>query len=325
MDGPAKNRYVGVILSAGKGSRIDPFNTHYPKPMLPIVNRPILEHQIEHMRALGIEEVIIVVGHLQEKIREHFGDGSRLGVKISFVEQVQTLGIAHAVMQLERWVRSPFLLFLGDIFYVPKRLESMLQAFEGGGVSGVLAVKREDDAASIQKNFSVYVDEKMRVSRVVEKPRYLVNNLKGCGMYLFGPEIFDAIRQTPRTALRDEYELTTAIQIFIDDGYWVKAAEVVDWDYNITFPSDLLDCNGKFLRLTGQRNAVAASAKVHPGARLDGAVIGERVVIQHPIGVKNSIVLPDTVVAEREDIEDCILSRDIKIRCGPPGTPVTVK
>lgn len=315
MSAPTPPRYIGVILSAGKGSRIDPFNAHYPKPMLPIVNRPIVEHQIEQMKGLGIRDIIIVVGHLQEVLRAYFGDGSQLGVAIRYVEQKQTLGIAHAVMQLERHIDRPFLLFLGDIFYVPKKLETMLAIFEGGGVSGVLAVKREDDPASIQKNFSVSVDDKLRVSKVVEKPRFLVNNLKGCGMYLFAPEIFDAIRQTPRTAMRDEYELTTAIQIFIDDGYWVKAAEVVDWDYNITFPSDLLDCNGKYLRQSGQKNAVSASAQVHPGAVLEGAVLGERVVIEHPIRIVNSILLPDTRVSGREDIEDCILSREIKIHC----------
>ena len=319
MSQETKQRYVGVILSAGKGSRIDPFNAHYPKPLLPIVNKPIIEHQIEQMKDLGIRDVIIVVGHLKELVQEHFGDGSRLGVSVRYVEQRQTLGIAHAVMQLEQHIESPFLLFLGDIFYVPKGLESMVGAFESGGVSAVLAVKREDDPTAIHKNFSVTVDDKLRVSKVVEKPRYLVNNLKGCGMYLFGPEIFDAIRQTPRTAMRDEYELTTSIQIFIDDGYWVKAAEVVDWDYNITLPWDLLDCNRKYLRQTGARNAVADSAVVHSGCVLDGAVIGERVTITSPIRITNSILLPDTRVEGRDDLEDCILSREIKIRCEPPG------
>ena len=309
---------TGVILCAGKGSRIDPFNAHYPKPLLPILNRPIMEHQIEHMRALGIRDVVLVVGHLKELVQAHFGDGARLGVSIRYVEQRETLGIAHAVMQLERHVSGPFMLFLGDIFYVPKELGSMLEAF-GSGVSAVLAVKREDDPTSIHKNFSVTVDDRLRVSRVVEKPRYLVNNLKGCGMYLFAPDIFDAIRQTPRTAMRDEYELTTSIQIFIDSGYWVKAAEVVDWDYNITLPWDLLDCNAKYLAQTGERNVVDASAVVHKGARLDGAILGERVTVTKPVRITNTILLPDTRYDGDEDLEDCILSRDIRIRCEPPG------
>ena len=310
---------IGVILSAGKGSRIDPFNTQYPKPMLPIVNRPILEHQVEQMKTLGIVEIVIVVGHLQEVIRDYFGDGGRLGVSIRYVEQKQTLGIAHAVMQLERHISGPFLLFLGDIFYVARDLGAMLRTFGPGGVGAVLAVKHEEDPVAIQKNFAVTIDADSNVSKVVEKPRYLVNKLKGCGMYLFGPEIFDAIRQTPRTAMRDEYELTTSIQIFIDSGYCVKACEVVDWDYNITFPADLLDCNRKFLRQIGRVNEIAPTARVHPGAVLEGAVIGEGVSIEKPIRVVNSILLPGTVVSAGDEIRDCILSKDIRIHCELPG------
>src|SRR5687768_18424600 len=130
MSAKSSPQYTGVILCAGKGSRIDPFNAHYPKPLLPIVNRPIMEHQIEHMKQLGIRDVILVVGHLKELVQEHFGDGSRLGIAIRYVEQRATLGIAHAVMQLEAHVDGPFLLFLGDIFYVPKDLGSMLRRSE---------------------------------------------------------------------------------------------------------------------------------------------------------------------------------------------------
>ena len=106
---------IGVILSAGKGSRIDPFNTHFPKPMLPILNRPIIEHQLDQMKAVGIREVIVVVGHLKEHIINHLGDGSRFGVAVRYVEQRSTLGIAHAVMQLEPHIDRHFLLYLGDI------------------------------------------------------------------------------------------------------------------------------------------------------------------------------------------------------------------
>lgn len=310
-----ENEFLGVILAAGKGSRIDPFNTHYPKPMLPIVNRPIVEHQIEQMRGLGIRKVILVVGHLKEIIQRHFGDGSRFGVEIQYVEQKQMLGIAHAVMQLEPYVKSPFMLFLGDIFYVSKHLDRMVTAFRAGGLSGALAVKREPDAAAIQKNFSVTLTDDDIITKVVEKPRYLVNDLKGCGMYLFAPEIFDAIRQTPRTALRDEYELTTAIQILINDGYKLKAVEVVDWDYNITFAHDLLDCNARYLAQTGEANAVAESARLAEGVTLEGAIVGDNVLVDHPIRIKNTVLLPGTHVTEAEDLVDCIVSHEAKIRC----------
>ncbi len=308
---------VGVILCAGKGSRIDPFNAHYPKPLLPILNKPIMEHQIEHMVALGIRDIVLVVGHLRHRIQEHFGDGTRLGVRLRYVEQQETLGIAHAVLQIEPHVDSSFLLFLGDIFYKPENLGSMLELAEAQGAGAVLAVKREPEPANIRKNFSVQVDADMRVQRVVEKPRFPFNDLKGCGIYYFRPEFFDALRKTPRTALRDEYELTTAIQVFIDDGYSVHAANVVAWDYNITFPADLLDCNLLVLRSLGLDNVVDETARVHPDTELDGVVIGPGVKIEQPLRLSNSVILPNTRVESSTDIRDAILAPDVAIRCDP--------
>jgi len=308
---------LGVILSAGKGSRIDPFHLHFPKPMLPICNRPILEHQIEQMKEIGIREVIVVVGHLKDAIRAHLGDGSRLGVEIRYVEQQQTLGIAHAVMQLEPHVDRPFLLYLGDILYVPRDLGSMTWIAEREEATIVLAAKREPSREAIAKNFLVDADATGRVRRVVEKPRYIVNDLKGCGIYHFRPEFFDAVRQTPRTALRDEYEITNSIQIAIDLGQRVFVATVVEWDLNITFARDLLEGNRFWREREGRDNVVGEGAQVHPGARLSGCVIGERARVLHPIALENVVAFHDAVVSSREDLRDCLLFREDVVRCLP--------
>ena len=106
---------VGVILSAGKGSRIDPFNAHFPKPLLPIGNRPIMGHHLETYRGLGITKCCVVVGHLMDRIINHFGRDANAGLDIRYVEQNDILGIAHAVGQVEPYVDGPFLLCLGDI------------------------------------------------------------------------------------------------------------------------------------------------------------------------------------------------------------------
>lgn len=306
---------IGVILSAGKGSRIDPFNVHFPKPMLPVCNRPILEHQLDQMKEIGIREVIIVVGHLKETIVEHFGDGTDFGVSIRYVEQQSTLGIAHAVMQLERHVDRAFLLYLGDILYVPRDLGSMIEIARREGAVAVLAAKRETDRAAITKNFLIDADLNGRVGRVIEKPRWLINDLKGCGIYFFQPEFFDAVRLTPRTALRDEYEITHAIQISIDLGHRVFVAPVVEWDLNITFASDILVGNRYWRERTGAANVIAPDAEVHPGARLQGAVIGPRARVRHPISLENVVVFAGTELDSREDFADCLFFRDQVVRC----------
>ena len=306
---------TGVILSAGKGSRIDPFNTHYPKPLLPIANRPIMGHHIEIFKSLGITEVKIVVGHLMDRIINHFGRGSEHGVDIEYVEQQQTLGIAHAVGQLADRVEGDFVLVLGDIFYSPRRLETMVETYRAQGGGACLAVMREPDTDALRKNFSVELSDDGLVKRVIEKPRIPPNDLKGCGIYLFGAEIFDAVRKTPRTALRDEYEITTSIQILIDDGYPVSVADVVEWDYNITFARDLLHGNLKYLHEKKLDNVIADSAVIHTDAKISNSVVGEGVEISAPAVIRDSVILPHSRIDRSGDVSNCIISPENWHQC----------
>jgi NDP-sugar pyrophosphorylase family protein len=286
-----------------------------PKPLLPVCNKPIIQYQLEDMAKIGVQDVIIVVGHLKEEIISYFGSGSSLGLRIRYVEQRETLGIAHAVAQLENEVDSPFILFLGDIFLVPKNLQPMERMFWERRAGAVLAVKREENPEYIRRNFAVILHASGTVTRVIEKPRYLTNNLKGCGVYIFDLAIFDAIRRTPRTAQRDEYEITNSIQILIDDGYPVYPAEVIDWDMNITFACDLLECNRNQLRRQGQAYLVGPHASIDPGATLQGSVLGAGVTVERPIVIKDSLIFPGVRINQEQNIERMLLAPDITIHC----------
>jgi len=307
---------VGVILAAGKGSRVQPLNLYVPKPLLPVCNKPIIQYQLEDMQRIGVRDVIIVVGYLKEEIISYFGDGSSVGLSIRYVEQQKTLGIAHAVAQLENEVNSPFILFLGDVFFVPKDLQAMERMFWDRRAGAVLAVRREENPDYIRRNFAVIVHASGTVTRVIEKPRYLANNLKGCGVYIFDLAIFDAIRRTPRTAQRDEYEITNSIQILIDDGYPVFPAEVIDWDMNITFACDLLECNHSQLNRLGKPCLVGRDADVHPGATIRGSVLGDGVTVEQPIVIKDSLVFSGVHIAVDHDIERMLLTPDVTVDCG---------
>ncbi len=307
MDAPP----LGIILAAGKGTRIAPFSGRYPKPILPVLGKPLLQHQVECLREIGVRRVIIVIGHLGFEIVRALGDGSSLGVEIEYVDQGPTLGIAHAVGKLENQVDAPFFLFLGDIFFRHRGLGGMLEQL-GPEVQGVLAVKEEPSPAAIRRNFVVMEDERGFVRRVVEKPRHPRTRVKGCGLYLFDPVFFDAVRRTPRSAMRDEYELTDAIQIFLDDGYGVKAARVVEEDLNLSYPIDLLEVN---LQLLGDDALIGEEVKLAPGARVERSVIMDGAQVLHPIAIRESLVFPGVVVDSEHDIERRILTPEHAIDC----------
>jgi len=310
-----KKDLAGVILAAGKGTRIAPFSQRFPKPLLPICNRPILEYQIEYMKNAGIQEIILVIGHLGYEIAQHFGDGRNFGVKIRYVEQEETLGIAHALGRLEAYISTPFLLFLGDIFFITEDLSIMIDLFLTNNTNAVLAVKNELDPEAIKRNFAVMLDDEKHVKRVIEKPRYVTNKLKGCGLYLFDLHIFDAIRRTPRTALRDEYEITDAIQILIDDGYRVVVSDIVHEDLNVSYPHDLLLCSLEVLKHQNRQALVGQNCNLHPQAKLNNSILGDNVTVKHPIEISESMIFTGTIINNQRDIERCIITPENFIDC----------
>lgn len=311
-----QKKLAGVILAAGRGTRIKPLSLRYPKPLLPVCNKPIVQYQLEDMQRLGVEEVFIVVGHLKEKMPQTLGDGSAWGMKLHYIDQGETLGIAHAVLQLEDEIDSPFILFLGDIFMVNNDLQSMVDMFWARQAGGVLAVKRETNPEYIRRNFAVILHASGIVTRVIEKPRYINTDLKGCGIYLFDQAIFDAIRRTPRTAQRDEYEITNSIQILIDDGYPVYPAAVVEWDMNITLACDLLDCNHRQRGRLGLENVIGQGAQLPTGTTVTNSVVGDGVVVDHPIAIRDSLIFAGTHVTGTDDLISTVMTTSDVIACG---------
>ena len=303
---------LGVILAAGKGTRMAPFSERFPKPVLPILGKPLLQHQVECLRDLGVQRVLIVIGHLGYEVVRALGDGGDLGVRIDYVDQGTTLGIAHALGKLEDRIDRPFVLFLGDIFFVHDGLAPMAALMGQDGVKGVLAVKEETNPDAIRRNFVVIEDEFGFVTRVIEKPRHPRTRLKGCGLYLFDPVFFDAVRRTPRTALRDEYEIADAIQIFIDDGNPVKASRVVKDDLNLSYPRDLLEVN---LAVLGQDKLLGRGVELARGARVERSVLMDGVRVQHPIAIKDSLVFPGVTISSTTDIERRIVTAEHVIDC----------
>lgn len=310
-----KAEYTGVILAAGKGSRMAPLSDRFPKPMLPICNKPLIQHQLEVMRSLGIRDIVVLVGHKGFEISKALGDGSALDVAIRYVEQTSHLGIAHAIGCLEPHIHRPFLLFLGDIFFRGAKLNEMLDVFENHRGGAVLAVKQEHDPEALRKNYAVVLSADGVVTRVIEKPRIAPSQLKGVGIYLFDLTIFDAIRNTPRTAMRDEYEITNSIQVLINDGFPVRVARAVEDDVNLTCPADLLRCNLEQARWLPPTSIEGANTFIHPKAQIIESVIGSNVRIEQPIRVSRSLIFAGSTINTAADLESYIVTPDGMVDC----------
>jgi NDP-sugar pyrophosphorylase family protein len=209
---------TGLIPAAGRGLRAYPRTRDVPKVLLEIDGLPILQRNIEIMRdCLGIRDITVIVGYLADQIRARLGEGSGLGVTLRYVECPNPdIGLARGMLLVRDRFREPFVTILGDELYLysnhHRLAESLPQDFDA--VCGLL---RTDDLHQIKRNYSVTV-ENGRITRLVEKPVTIENDLLGCGTYVFSPGIFEAIESTPRSSRSGRVELTDAIDTLAQRG-----------------------------------------------------------------------------------------------------------
>jgi len=134
---------------------------------------------------------------------------------------------------------------------------------------------------------------------------------------VFDPHIFDAIRRTPRTAMRDEYEITDSIQILINDGYVTHHHPIAERDLNLTKPADLLTINLIELARSGLTRLVDESVKMPAGTHIDRSVIGKDVTITHPIRITNTVIMPGVTVTASTDLDSVVMDGEHTVYC--PG------
>jgi dTDP-glucose pyrophosphorylase len=190
----------------------------------------------------------------------------------------------------------------------------MMTEMERNNAAAVVAVKEETDPEAVRRNFSVVLRDDGTVRRVIEKPRHVPNMLKGCGLYLFDMPIFDAIRRTPRTAMRDEYELTDSIQILIDYEFPVRVAAVVNWDVNITYTRDLIDCCLHELARLGKRSLVGRNCRLADGVEIIDSVLGDDVTVTKPTRLERCVVLSGTRLDDGADYRDTVITKQSRLR-----------
>jgi dTDP-glucose pyrophosphorylase len=211
---------VGVIPAAGRGNRIAelPLTRILPKPMLPVLNKPLLEYVIANMKKVGVETVYLIVGHKKEAVEDFFGNGRRWGVTIRYIEQKKLKGIAHAVGLTRQFVKEPFMVILGDDLTIASSLDNFLRTFWAKKALVVEGVLAENNLAALKRTCCVSLDKEGRIVLIEEKPASPQTNLRGLGLYLFAPEIFDYIDRTPLSPKRGEQEITDTIALVAREG-----------------------------------------------------------------------------------------------------------
>ena len=216
-----------VVLCAGKGTRILPYSEDVPKVMLELDNQPILRYVVDYWKQFT-NDFIFVVGYKKEQVIDYV---KKLPIHSTFVEQKELKGIADAVSLVKNNVSENFIVVLGDCicegeFNVPENMEL--------GVG----VWKTNNLEDIKRSYSIEITNNV-INKVVEKPKDVPNDLCGMGFYFLNQKVFDYIKMTQPSELRNEIEITDVIQNMIDSGEKVKQVFFKGSYLNVTFPGDL--------------------------------------------------------------------------------------
>ncbi len=309
-----------------------------------MANKPVLFYGIEAMAAAGIEEVgIIVAPETGDEIRATAGDGSAFGVRITYVDQAEPLGLAHAVLTAEPFLGDePFVMYLGDNL-LRDGIVRLVETFATEAPDALILLTPVPDP----ENYGVAELSDGRVSRLVEKPPEPATDLALVGVYMFTPAIFEAARAIEPSA-RGELEITDAIQQLVDTGRRVDPHIVHGWWKDTGQVHDMLEANRLILddleeRIEGElcpesrvegrvvieagarlvRSTVRGPAVIGAGAQLTDAYIGPYTAIGEGVTIESaelehSIVLEGSRVHDLEyRVEASLIGRNVQIGRGP--------
>ncbi|MEN3368451.1 MAG: UDP-N-acetylglucosamine diphosphorylase / glucose-phosphate thymidylyltransferase [Verrucomicrobiota bacterium] len=229
-----------VLLAAGRGTRMRNLTEALPKPMLEVRGRPILQHIVEGLRDTGLTDFLIVIGWRAEVVRDFFGDGSKLGVRIAYETQIVQDGTGKVVELARGFTGSdPFILSYGDILIAPENYPRICECL--GSAETVVSVKQNEDVA---QGGAVFVNDKFELIDLREKPRpgEPTSPWYNAGVYGFRPSIFDYIAKLERSP-RGEYELTDAIRDLALAGKKVRALELTGAWADVRDPEILAKLN----------------------------------------------------------------------------------
>ncbi len=327
-----------LILAAGEGKRMRPLTGTRPKVMLPVATLPMMEHLIRVVRDAGIVSIILVVGYHEEAVRNHFKDGSDLGVRITYVRQKEQLGTGDAVRAAESNMKGRFLLLNGDMLLKKEDVSALLSC-----EAPCMAVYSSDHP----EDYGVVTLHDGIISSLDEKSKKTDSNLINAGMYLLDTDIFTLLQEIVPSS-RGEIELTDALNRYISEG--ILRSHLLSYWCDMGNPWDLLLANETLLSLITPKQEgaiiepgvvisgsvsvgdgtvlksgtyiegpciIGKNSKIGPHAYIRGSTsIGDACHIGHATEIKNSIIMNNTNIPHFNYVGDSIIGSKCNLGAG---------
>jgi glucose-1-phosphate thymidylyltransferase len=283
-------------------------------------------YAIEALREAGIRDIAVILGTIApEKVQEYYGDGGKFGVNLTYINQGEPKGIAHAVKLTEYFVGDePFVVFLADNI-LKGGIQEMVEDFEESRAAAEIALCHVRNPQS----FGIADLKDGKIVRLIEKPKEPPSDLALVGIYFFRKPIFDAIRRL-KPSWRNELEITDAIQTLLDDGLEVRHRLVKGWWKDTGLPEDILEANQLVLSELSSYNrgrleknvkvsgivCVGNDTIIRAGTTLRGPlIIGKNCEIGPDAYVGPYTSIGDNTLVRGAEVENTIIVGDCKIEC----------
>ena len=324
-----------VILVGGQGTRLRPLTLTVPKPMLPLMNRPFLEFQINLCLRHGIKDIILSTAYKPEVFEDYFGDGSRLGIRLTYVTEEEPLDTCGAVKNVERHIEGSFLVFNGDVLS-DLDLGNLIAFHREKGGKATLYLTRVEDPTAYGL---VPLDRRGRIVEFLEKPSWdqVVTDLVNAGTYVLEPELLDRVpagepysfeRQLFPGLLEDGVPMYG----FPSEAYWMDIgtpAKYLQAHYDILGRRMPFEFSGEEVKPSvwvGEGTEIAPEAAVFgpsvvgpgchvaPHATVSGnCVLGPGCELDEGVHVEGSVLHAGCVVGAESVLRRCVLSSGVRI------------
>jgi mannose-1-phosphate guanylyltransferase / phosphomannomutase len=310
-----------VIMAGGFGTRIQPLTINLPKPMIPLINRPIMLHIIELLKKHGIEELVLLLYHQPETIKNFFGDGSEFGVHISYVTPLEDFGTAGAVKAAAKFLDERFMIISGDLL-TDFNLSEIMEFHQRKQASATITLTPVSDPLQ----FGVVItDKRGRITKFLEKPGWgeVFSDTVNTGIYILEPEVLKLIPEGEnRDWSKDVFPamLTADEALFgcVMHGYW---ADIGNTDAYLEACGDIaarrVSVGIREVQSTPKRRYfLGAEAIVNPGNLSGLVVVGDNSRIHPDARLKNSILGRNCIIEDGVILEDTILWDNVYVKKG---------
>lgn len=313
-----------VIMAGGFGTRLRPLTCNIPKPMTPLLNKPIIEHIINLLKSHKINDLILILYHQSEIIRNYFKDGSNFGVKIQYVKPDADYGTAGAVHSANELVNDRFIIISGDVvtdFDLTKALSSHNR-------KNALATIVLTHAKNPLQFGIVLTDKTGRITTFYEKPTWseVFSDTINTGIYILEKKVMNIIPQAKPEGKQEidfskdvfPFILKNKLPLFghIDSGYWRDIGSLDDYiSSNLEALKGKIKLNG-FKDSSKNGNIIAKSTRISKTAEITNSVIGKGCVIGDDVKIKNSVIWNNVTIENDCKLTNDVLCRGVTVRNG---------